>query len=94
MRSRLRKRLVYQRLSVCADIRDDFCHDGQSAASVTASSAVNRSTIEFPCSIHGGARHRDLGGNYFEERNRQKVERRLVDRLEGLAYTVSLHLAT
>jgi hypothetical protein len=46
------------------------------------------------CSIDGGARHRDLGGNYFDERNRQKVERRLVDRLEGLAYTVSLHLAT
>jgi hypothetical protein len=35
-----------------------------------------------------------LGGNSFEERNRQKVERRLVDRLEGLADTVSLHLAT
>ncbi len=58
------------------------------------SSAVNRSTTGSTCSIDRRARHHDLGGNYVEERNRQKVERRLVDRLEGLAYTVSLHLAT
>jgi transposase len=32
----------------------------------------------------------DLGGNYFDERDRQAVERRLVHRLEGLGYTVSL----
>jgi transposase len=32
----------------------------------------------------------DLGGNYFDERERQQVERRLVHRLEGLGYTVSL----
>jgi transposase len=32
----------------------------------------------------------DLGGNYFDERDRQGVERRLVHRLEGLGYTVSL----
>jgi hypothetical protein len=66
----------------------------QSAAIATASLAVNRNTIGSTCSVDGGARHRDLGGNYFDERNRQKVERQLVDRLEGLAYTVSLHLAT
>ena len=35
----------------------------------------------------------DLGGNYFDERDRQGVERRLVHRLEGLGYTVSLHPA-
>jgi transposase len=32
----------------------------------------------------------DLGANYFDERDRQAVERRLVHRLEGLGYTVSL----
>jgi transposase len=32
----------------------------------------------------------DLGGNYFDERDRQAVERRLVHRLHGLGYTVSL----
>jgi transposase len=32
----------------------------------------------------------DLGANYFDERDRQGVERRLVHRLEGLGYTVSL----
>src|SRR5215210_5473966 len=36
----------------------------------------------------------DLGGNYFDERDRQAVERRLVHRLEGLGYTVSLQLTT
>jgi len=32
----------------------------------------------------------DLGANYFDERDRQAVQRRLVHRLEGLGYTVSL----
>ena len=32
----------------------------------------------------------DLGGNYFDERDRQAVERRLVRRLEQLGYQVSL----
>ncbi len=32
----------------------------------------------------------DLGGNYFDERDRQLVERRLVRRLEGLGYDVAL----
>jgi transposase len=35
----------------------------------------------------------DLGGNYFDERDRQGVERRLVHRLEGLGYRVSLEPA-
>ena len=37
-----------------------------------------------------GTVYRDLGGNYFDERDRQAVERRLVHRLQGLGYTVSL----
>jgi transposase len=37
-----------------------------------------------------GTTYRDLGANYFDERERQAVERRLVHRLEGLGYTVSL----
>jgi transposase len=34
--------------------------------------------------------YRDLGERYFDERDRHTVERRLVARLEGLGYTVSL----
>jgi transposase len=34
--------------------------------------------------------YQDLGGNYFDERERQAVERRLVRRLERLGYQVSL----
>ena len=37
-----------------------------------------------------GTIYRDLGGNYFDDRNRQAVERRLVHRLQGLGYRVSL----
>jgi transposase len=41
-----------------------------------------------------GTVYRDLGGNYFDERDRQAVQRRLVHRLEDLGYTVSLEPAT
>ncbi len=34
--------------------------------------------------------YRELGGQYFDERDRQAVERRLVKRLERLGYTVAL----
>jgi len=34
--------------------------------------------------------YHELGGRYFDERDRQAVERRLVHRLEALGYTVSL----
>jgi transposase len=34
--------------------------------------------------------YHELGDRYFDERNRQAVERRLVHRLEALGYTVSL----
>jgi transposase len=37
-----------------------------------------------------GTVYRDLGATYFDERDRQAVERRLVHRLQGLGYTVSL----
>jgi transposase len=37
--------------------------------------------------------YRDLGNRSFDERDRQAVERRLVARLEGLGYTVSLQPA-
>ncbi len=40
-----------------------------------------------------GAVYRDLGDRYFDERDRQAVERRLVGRLEGLGYKVSLESA-
>jgi transposase len=34
--------------------------------------------------------YEELGGNYFDERSRQAVEKRLVRRLENLGYQVSL----
>jgi transposase len=37
--------------------------------------------------------YRELGDRYFDERDRHAVERRLVTRLEGLGYKVSLELA-
>jgi transposase len=40
--------------------------------------------------LRDGTVYSDLGSHYFDERDRQAVERRLVHRLEGLGYTVSL----
>jgi hypothetical protein len=40
--------------------------------------------------LNEGEVYRDLGERYFEERDRHAVERRLVARLEGLGYKVSL----
>jgi transposase len=37
-----------------------------------------------------GGVYRELGGNYFDERDRQAVARRLTHRLEGLGYAVTL----
>jgi hypothetical protein len=37
-----------------------------------------------------GTIYRDLGGNNFDDRNRQAVERRLVHHLQGQGYRVSL----
>ena len=37
-----------------------------------------------------GVPYRDLGGHYFDERDRQALERRLINRLQGLGYKVSL----
>jgi transposase len=43
--------------------------------------------------LRDGTDYRDLGPRYFNERDRRAVERRLVHRLEGLGYTVSLQSA-
>lgn len=40
--------------------------------------------------IKNGTWYRDLGSNYFDERERKVVERRLIKRLEGLGYEVSI----
>jgi transposase len=40
--------------------------------------------------LSDGDVYRDLGGTYFDERDRHAVERRLVARLEGLGYKVAL----
>ena len=37
-----------------------------------------------------GTTYKDLGVTYFDERDRARVERRLVSRLEALGYTVQL----
>jgi transposase len=43
--------------------------------------------------LRDGTDYHDLGPRYFDERDRRAVERRLVHRLEGLGYTVSLQSA-
>ncbi len=43
--------------------------------------------------LSDGTTYHDLGPDYFDERDRQAVERRLVHRLEGLGYKVSLQPA-
>jgi transposase len=40
--------------------------------------------------LKGGQTYQDLGPHYFEERDRKKIEYRLVHRLEGLGYKVTL----
>jgi transposase len=41
-----------------------------------------------------GSSYRELGSDYFDERHRQRVQRRLVRRLEGLGYKVTLESLT
>ena len=41
-----------------------------------------------------GEAYQDLGANYFDERDRQNVRRRLVQRLEQLGYQVKLAAMT
>src|SRR5690348_11207566 len=43
--------------------------------------------------LRDGEDYRDLGSNYFDERDRQAVERRLVQRLEVLGHKVTLEPA-
>ncbi len=40
--------------------------------------------------LRAGTPYHDLGSRYFDERDRQAVERRLIRRLEGLGYKVTL----
>jgi transposase len=42
------------------------------------------------CLLERSCSYEELGGNYFDKRDRQGVERRMVRRLEGLGYKVSL----
>jgi len=43
--------------------------------------------------IKDGTVYQDLGGQYFDQRNREQLERRLVRRLEALGNTVTLQAA-
>jgi transposase len=60
---------------------------GRARAAVAVAHSIL--TIVYHLLTEGTVYH-DLGGNYFDERDRQAVERRLVHRLEGLGYKVSL----
>ena len=40
--------------------------------------------------LREGTEYHELGGDYFDKRNHAQLQRRLVKRLEGLGYTVSL----
>ena len=42
--------------------------------------------------LRDGVEYHDLGGQYFDERDRQGVVRRAKQRLESLGYDVELHL--
>jgi transposase len=44
--------------------------------------------------LKDGGTYRDLGVDYFDQRDRERVEKRLVRRLEGLGYNVTLAPAT
>ncbi len=53
--------------------------------------AVGHSILEIAYHIiKGGTVYEDLGVHYFDERDRQAVERRAVNRLEGLGFKVTL----
>ncbi len=43
--------------------------------------------------LRHGTTYRDLGDNYFDERNQQATLRRSVHRIERLGYKVTLHTA-
>jgi transposase len=44
--------------------------------------------------LKDGGSYEDLGSDYFDQRNRQRAEKRLIRRLEGLGYTVALTPST
>jgi hypothetical protein len=43
--------------------------------------------------LRNGGEYRELGANYFDERNRSATLRRAVRRIEGLGYQVELQPA-
>jgi hypothetical protein len=56
-----------------------------------AAVAVGHSILVIACHVlERGCGYQELGGNYFDERDRRAVERRLVRRLEGPGYKVTL----
>jgi transposase len=60
---------------------------GKSRAAVAVGHAI---LVIIDHLLRDGTEYDDLGPRYFDERDRQGVERRLVRRLEGLGYRVSL----
>lgn len=60
---------------------------GKQKAAVAVGHTILR--IAYQLLAHGQT-YQDLGGTYFDQRDRQRVEHRLVHRLEGLGYRVAL----
>jgi transposase len=44
--------------------------------------------------LKNGGVYEDLGANYFDERDQQRVQKRLVQRLKALGYAVTLDPVT
>jgi transposase len=78
-----RKRGTY----LAAQYRRLAARRGKSRAAVAVGHTIL--VIAYHLLRHGTDYH-ELGPSYFDERDRQAVQRRLVHRLEGLGYTVSL----
>ena len=59
-----------------------------------AALAVAHSILFIACHLlERGTDYHDLGPDYFDERDRQATQRRLVRRLEGMGFKVSLESA-
>ena len=81
-----RKRETY----LAAQYRRLAARRGKSRAAVAVGHSILVIIYEL---LRARTTYQDLGPRYFDERERQAVERRLVHRLEGLGYKVSLERA-
>jgi transposase len=72
-------------------LSDQFHHLAARRGKKRAAVAVGHSILVIAYNlIKNGSTYQDLGSNYFDERKRNVVQRRLIKRLENLGYSVSL----